>query len=64
MTFNEYEKIGAFISGAGFAVFVAVWFLLKTDRRLEALTAAIIELKVCLRNIFGEGGSYGKSEKS
>lgn len=44
----DLEKILAFISGAGFSVFVAVWFMVKHDRRLDELTAAIKELAAVL----------------
>ena len=39
-----WPEIQAFITGTGFAVFVAIWFLVKTEKTLEKLTAAINRL--------------------
>lgn len=43
------EKIQAFITGAGFSVFVAVWYMLKHDRALTELTKAVTELRAWLQ---------------
>lgn len=44
MEATPWKEIQAFITGAGFSVFVAVWFLLKTDKTLERLTRAVEKL--------------------
>ena len=64
MSNADLDRVAAFISGAGFAVFVALWFLLKTDKRLEELTRAIEKLRVCLVDCFAKGGDYGKGSLS
>lgn len=47
----DLEKIGAFVTGAGFSVFVAVWYMVKHDRKLEELSLAIRELSAVLHLI-------------
>lgn len=54
----DLEKIGAFITGAGFSVFVALWFMVKHDSRLRELSEAIVELRLTLL-LFRQGGNFG-----
>jgi len=44
MDAKHSEQIQAFITGAGFSVFVALWFMLKHDKTLNQLTRAIEKL--------------------
>lgn len=53
----SWEQISGFITGAGFSVFVAVWFMLAHDRKVEALTEAIKELRITLAVIAGGQGA-------
>lgn len=55
----DLDKLLAFVSGAGFSVFVACWFMLKHDKSLSELTTAINELRVFLQIQFSEGGKHG-----
>ena len=57
--YPELDKLLAFITGAGFSVFVSCWFMLKHDRSLQELTSAIIELRAVLQIQFSEGGKHG-----
>lgn len=40
----------AFITGAGFSMFVAVWYMLKTEQTLDELVITINQLAIHLRN--------------
>jgi len=39
----DFDKLLFFISGAGFAVFVVVWFMLRLEAKMEQLSKAISE---------------------
>lgn len=51
MTDWTFDKIQAFITGAGFSVFVALWYMIRHDKSLEALTKAINELRDAVMKI-------------
>lgn len=55
----DLEKLLAFITGAGFSVFVSCWFMVKHDKSLSELTAAINELRLFLQIQFRKGGDHG-----
>jgi hypothetical protein len=55
--FHDLDKVAAFITGAGFSVFVAVWFMVKVDRKLEELATAIRELSSMLNLLYRIGES-------
>ena len=57
-----WEQISAFITGAGFSVFVAVWFMVLHDKRLENLTEALRELRVTLAIMAGIERAGGRSD--
>lgn len=52
----DWAAILGFISGGGFAVFVAVWFMLRLDSRLEKFTEAVTKLEAAVADL-------GRSEK-
>lgn len=57
----DLRELSGFIAGSGFAVFVAVWMLVRVTGRIEELTVAIRELKVFLEDNCSRGGLHGKS---
>lgn len=48
-----WQSIQGFVTGAGFSVFVAVWFMVRHDKRLTELTEALIELRLVLSLMSG-----------
>lgn len=71
----NWPEIQAFVTGAGFSVFVAVWFMVRHDKRLSELSEAIRELRETLilitgresaprRAGMGETGSGGREKES
>lgn len=57
----DLDKLLAFVTGAGFSVFVSCWFMLKHDKSLTELTAAINELRLFLQIEFRKGGDHGSN---
>ena len=57
----DFDRVGTFITGAGFSVFVAVWFMVKHDRRLDELSQAIHALREFLQTVLVKRGSHGEN---
>jgi hypothetical protein len=63
---TKLPEILGFITGGGFAVFVAVWFLLRLDSRLKEFTEAVHRLELAVErmspaaNSSGRGGMGGR----
>jgi hypothetical protein len=57
----DLDRVGTFITGAGFSVFVAVWFMVKHDKRLDELSQAIHALREFLQTVLVKRGSHGEN---
>jgi hypothetical protein len=68
--YPTWAEIQAFVTGAGFSVFVAVFFMLKHDRNLAEVLKGITELRLLvefgapLRTGPGSVGMRGRSGES
>jgi hypothetical protein len=57
---EKLPEILGFITGGGFAVFVALWFLLRLDARLKEFAEAVHRLELAIDRMSRSPNSSGR----